>query len=179
MATTAGTDPGPVRRRGLRLNGRVTGELIFALLIFGLGLYVLVGSFGIRVTGSARVAPTVFPTVVSVLLLVSSVAVAIGVLRGRLGDAEESEDADATAPTDWLTLAKIVGIVVAHILLIGLVGWWIAAGLLFFGVAWSLGAKRWWVALLVGLGVGLAVQLVMGRLLGLSLPPGPLLSWMG
>lgn len=179
MAVSAETDPGAARRRGVRLDRRAAGELVFALLIFALGVYVLVGTSGIRVTGIARVAPTVFPTVVSVLLLVSSVAIAFAVLRGRLGTPEESEDADTAASTDWLVLAKITGTVVAHIILIGIVGWWIAAAALFFGVAWSLGAKRWWVALLAGLGVGLVVQLVMGRLLGLSLPPGPLLGWMG
>lgn len=173
---SAETDAGGTRRR---VGGRAAGELVFALLIFGLGIYVLVGTSGIRVTGIARVAPTVFPTVVSVLLLVSSAAVALSVVRGRLGVPEESEDADVTASTDWPVLAKITGTVIVHILLIGFVGWPIAATVLFFGVALSLGAKRWWVALLAGLGVGLATQLVMGRLLGLSLPPGPLLSWMG
>jgi putative tricarboxylic transport membrane protein len=48
---------------------------------------------------------------------------------------------------------------------------------LFGGAAWSLGAKRWWVALLVGLGLGLVTQLVFGGWLGLSLPAGPLLDW--
>jgi len=49
---------------------------------------------------------------------------------------------------------------------------------LFGGVAWSLGAKRWWAALLIGLALGLIVYVLFGGLLGLSLPSGPLLTWL-
>jgi putative tricarboxylic transport membrane protein len=162
-----------------RLANRPVGELIFALLLLAIGLYCLVGVFGIRVPSGARVGPTAFPILVSVILIGSSVAVLIGVLRGQRGAAEEGEDVDPTASTDWLTLAKIVGLVVAHLLLIPLVGWAIAAAVLFGGCAWSLGAKRWWVAILVGLGIGLVLQIVFGELLGLSLPLGPALGWLG
>lgn len=159
--------------------GARLGELIFAGLLLVLGIVALVGSFGIRVPGTAQVGPTVFPILVSVLLLVSSTALIIGVLRGRLGHAEESEDLDATAKTDWLTLAKLVGLVVAHLVLVPLIGWAPAAAVLFGGAAWSLGAKKWWVAFLVGIAVGLVIQIVFGELLGLSLPLGPLLGWLG
>lgn len=155
------------------------GELIFAGLLLVLGIVALVGSFGIRVPGTAQVGPTVFPILVSVLLLVSSTALLIGVLRGRLGHAEESEDLDPTARTDWLTLAKLVGLVVAHLVLVPLIGWAFAAAVLFGGAAWSLGARKWWVAFLVGIAVGLVIQIVFGELLGLSLPLGPLLGWLG
>jgi putative tricarboxylic transport membrane protein len=35
------------------------------------------------------------------------------------------------------------------------------------------------VAILVGLGIGLVLQIVFGELLGLSLPLGPALGWLG
>jgi putative tricarboxylic transport membrane protein len=160
------------------LRGRL-GEIVFAGVSIALGLFALIGSFGIRVPESNRVGPTVFPVMVAVILLVSSVAVMIGVLRGRLGSPEESEDVDLSHGTDWIAILKLVVLVVAHLLLIGLVGWWLAAAVLFGGAAWSLGAKRWWVALLVGLGLGLAIQILFGELLGLSLPLGPVLGWLG
>jgi putative tricarboxylic transport membrane protein len=155
------------------------GEIIFAVLTIGLGVFALVGSFGIRVPESNRVGPTVFPTLVAVILIVAGVAVLIGVFRGRLGTPDESEDADLTHKPDWVTIAKLVGLLVAHLLLIEFIGWAFAAALLFGGAAWSLGAKRWWVALLVGLGMGLAIQVVFGLMLGLSLPLGPALAWLG
>jgi putative tricarboxylic transport membrane protein len=63
------------------------------------------------------------------------------------------------------------------LVLIELAGWPIAVMVLFGGSAITLGAKRWWVALLVGLGLGVVTQLVFGAWLGLSMPAGPLLNW--
>lgn len=160
------------------LNG-LLGEVIFALVGIALGLFALIGSLGIRVPESNRVGPTVFPILVSSILLISSIGVLIGVLRGRLGTPDESEDVDLSHGTDWMAILKLVVLVIAHLLLIGLAGWWFAAAVLFGGAAWSLGAKRWWVALLVGLAIGLAIQILFGELLGLSLPLGPILGWLG
>lgn len=155
------------------------GELVFAGLALALGIFALVGAFTIHVPAGSRVGPTVFPILVAIILIGSAVAVLVGILRGRLGTPEEAEDVDPNARTDWLTLAKIVALVVAHLLLIGVIGWAPAAAILFGGVAWSLGAKRWWLALLVGAAIGLVLQIVFGELLGLSLPLGPLLGWLG
>lgn len=161
-----------------RLRGSL-GEVVFAGFGFVLGLFALFGSLGIRVPESSRVGPTVFPVLVAVILLASSLAVLIGVWRGRVGSPQESEDVDLTHKTDWLVIGKLVVLVVVHLVLIGFIGWAFAAALLFGGAAWSLGAKRWWVALLVGLGLGLTIQILFGELLGLSLPLGPLLGWLG
>ncbi len=171
------TTPEAGRQPTSGLRARI-GELIFAGLSLALGVFALVGSFGIRVPESNRVGPTVFPVVVAVILMISAAAVLVGVLRGRFGSPEESEDVDLSHRPDWLTIAKLVGFLVAHLLLIELIGWAFAAAILFGGSAWALGAKRWWVALLVGLGMGLTVQIVFGELLGLSLPLGPALAWL-
>lgn len=155
------------------------GELVFAALMLGLGLFALFGAFGIRVPVGAQVGPTVFPIMVAVILLVSSAAVIIGVFRGDRAEPEDGEDIDASVPTDWVTLLKLVALVVAHLLLINVIGWAPAAALLFGGAAWSLGAKRWWMAFLIGFVVAIVVQIVFGGLLGLSLPWGPLFGWLG
>ena len=153
------------------------GEFVFAGLALALGVFVFVGAFSIRESGT-QVGPRVFPFMVGTILVVSAAMVLVGVLRGRVAEVEEGEDIDATAKTDWITLAKLVGFVVAHIVLLELIGWPLAAAVLFGGVAWSLGARHWWVALLVGLGLGLVVFVLFGGLLGLSLPAGPLLGWL-
>lgn len=155
------------------------GEYIFAALALALGIFVFVGAFSIRVPGAGtQVGPRVFPFMVGTILVVSATMVLIEVARGHLGEAEEGEDVDTHAKTDWITLAKIVAFVVAFIALLELIGWPLSAAVLFGGVAWSLGAKRWWVALLVGLALGVIVFIVFGGLLGLSLPPGPLFTWL-
>uniref|UniRef100_UPI003989EA77 tripartite tricarboxylate transporter TctB family protein n=1 Tax=Mycetocola sp. TaxID=1871042 RepID=UPI003989EA77 len=155
------------------------GELIFAALALALGIFTFAGAFSIRLPGAGtQVGPRVFPFLVGTILVISAAAVLIGVLRGRLADVEEGEDVDANAKTDWITLAKITAFVVAHIALIEVIGWPFAAAVLFGGVAWSLGAKRWWAALLIGLALGLVVYILFGGVLGLSLPSGPLLTWL-
>ena len=153
------------------------GEYIFAALALALGVFVFVGAFSIRESGT-QVGPRVFPFMVGTILVVSAAMVLIGVLRGSVAEVEEGEDIDANAKTDWITLAKLVGFVIAHIVLLEIIGWPFAAAVLFGGVAWSLGAKRWWIALLIGLAMGLVIFVLFGGLLGLSLPAGPLLGWL-
>lgn len=178
-----GKGPDTVRagaHRPARLVGTLPiGELVFAALMVALGVFALVGVFAIHVPVGAHVGPRVFPIFVAVILLGSAVAVLIGVLRGQRGVPEDGEDIDQSLPTDWLTMLKIAGLVVAHLLLVEPVGWVPAAALLFGGVAWSLGARRWWMALLIGTGLALVIQIVFGGLLGLSLPWGPALGWLG
>lgn len=175
--------PPPITKPALAVapprRARRTGELVFALLVIGLGVFALVGAFLIRVPAGARVGPTVFPIFVSVILLAAGVAVLIGVLRGHLGTPEESEDTDPNARTDWRTIAIILALLMAHLLLLEYIGWALAAALLFGGVAWALGAKRWWLGFVVGLVIGVLVQILFGELLGLSLPLGPVLGWLG
>lgn len=153
------------------------GEYIFAALALGLGIFVLVGAFAIRVpAASSAVGPRAFPFLVSGILIVAAVMVLVDIWRGRLGPQEDGEDVDTDKRTDWLTLAKLTGFIVAHIVLIQFVGWPIAAGILFGGVAWTLGAKKWWVGLLVGFALASVIYLVFAVGLGLSLPIGPLFS---
>lgn len=167
-------------RRSAHIVGPVpVGELVFALLMVALGAFALIGVFSIHVPVGAQVGPTVFPVFVAILLLGSAVAVLVGILRGQRGVPEDGEDVDQSLPTDWITLVKIAAFLVAHLFLIEPLGWAPAAAILFGGVAWSLGAKRWWVAFGVGIALALVVQVVFGGLLGLSLPWGPALGWLG
>lgn len=155
------------------------GELVFAGIMVALGVFSVVGIFLIHVPVGMKAGPTVFPIFVSIILLASALTVLIGVLRGERGGAEEAEDVDTSLSTDWVTLAKLAGLVVTHLLLIEPLGWAPAAAVLFGGVAWSLAAKRWWMAFLIGIVVALVIQVAFGGLLGLSLPWGPALGWLG
>ncbi|GAA1056530.1 membrane protein [Agromyces luteolus] len=157
----------------------LAGEYAFAAVSAALGAYAIIGAGFIRVPpGSASVlGPRAFPYAVGVLLLVASVAVVVQIARGRRGVPDDGEDVDPDAPTDWLTVAKLVAIFLSQLVLIESAGWPVAVAVVFGGAAIVLGAKRWWMALLIGLGLGLVTQLVFGAWLGLSLPAGPLLDW--
>ena len=131
----------------------------------------------IRTPPSASdIGPRAFPFVVSGLLVLIGVGLIFQLLRGRVGVAEEGEDVDPSIKTDWLTVVKLVGFVIVHIVLIVPLGWPVAAAVLFFGAAWSLGAKPWWRNALTGIVLALILQFVFAGLLGVSLPAGFLLE---
>ncbi len=156
------------------------GEITFAAAILSLGIVGFVVGADIQTPSSASdMGPRAFPFMVSGLLVIIGGSLIVQLLRGRVGTPEEGEDVDPSVKTDWLTVAKLVGFVVAHILLIVPLGWPVAAALLFFGAAWSLGAKPWWRNALIGVVLALILQYVFAGLLGVSLPAGFLLEWVG
>ncbi|QAY63822.1 tripartite tricarboxylate transporter TctB family protein [Xylanimonas allomyrinae] len=156
--------------------GRRLGELVFAVVVVGIGALVLFESRRIAVPGSVNtLGPRAFPAIVGGVLLVSGVAVLAQVLRGHLGREEGGEDVDLAVRTDWRTVAILAGVFVLHVLTINAAGWPVSAALLFAGSAVALGARPWWKAVLGGVVLALVIQIVFGGMLGLSLPPGPLL----
>ncbi|MCW4456899.1 tripartite tricarboxylate transporter TctB family protein [Microbacterium sp. MPKO10] len=158
--------------------GNFVGEIVFAVLCVAIGILALVVASQIHVPPTANtVGPQVFPYIVGGVLSVVGLATLIAVFFGARGEAEDSEDADATMGTDWLTVAKLVVFFLAHAFLIEYIGWPFAAALLFFGAAWALGATSLWRAAVAGLAMGLVIELAFGVGLGLSLPAGPLLNW--
>ncbi len=157
--------------------GRPLGELIFAGIIVLVGVIGFVAGAGIPVPPSAGVVgPQVFPFIVSGVLVAIGIGLIIQLLRGHTGAAEEGEDIDPNAKTDWLTVGKLVGFLAVHIALIVPLGWPVAAAVLFFGAAWSLGAKPWWRNAIIAVVLALILQFVFAGLLGVSLPPGFLLE---
>ncbi len=125
-----------------RLTGR--SELGVALLLGVVGLVVLVDAARLDVpySQSDPVGPRTLPFIVAGLLLVCAVSLAINVLRGGHGQAEEGEDVDLTAPTEWRVVVPLVGVVIANVVLIDTLGWVISGALLFFGSSWALGSRH-------------------------------------
>ena len=83
-------------------------------------------------------------------------------------------DAASDARVWRLRLALVAGyLLVAHLALIEVAGWPVAAVVLFFGAAWTLGAV-WWKALVVAVVLAVVVQALFASGLGLSLPAGVL-----
>ncbi len=156
---------------------RKWGELVLALATTALGVYVLVAAGSITVPGSTNtLGPRAFPYLVGGMLVAAGVAIVVLVLSGRAGEEEGGEDIDPNVRTDWLTVVLLVVTLVVHVFAINVIGWPLAAAVLFAGAAVILGARPWWRAALVGLVLGLLIQVIFGGLLGLSLPAGPLLE---
>ncbi|MFF7681707.1 tripartite tricarboxylate transporter TctB family protein [Microbacterium sp. NPDC007973] len=169
--------PGAAATSRPRWGAERIGNVAFAGVVVGLGVFALVGAFAIRVPAGQAIGPQVFPFAVAAILLGSGITLVIAALRGRVAPREEGEDIDPDAKTDWWTILKLVALMVAVLLLLELLGWWMVAALLFGGVAWTLGAKRPWVAFLAGLVIGIGTQLLFGEGLGLFLPRGAAFDW--
>lgn len=163
-ATAAPTHP---------LSGRA--ELGLAALLLALGIFLLVETQRIAVPVNANaVGPRFFPTVVGGVLVVVALWLAVDVLRGGRGEMEAAEDVDVSRASDWRTLGLLSAVFLGHALLLEPLGFPVAAALLFFGVAASLGSRRWARDAAVAVVLAVAVFVVFARGLGVGLPAGVL-----
>ena len=151
-------------------------ELGVALLLGVVGVVVLVDALRMDAptTDSDRVGPQAFPLAVAVLLLVCAVALALDVLHGGRGVAEEGEDVDLTAPTEWRVVLPLLGVFVANVLLIDVLGWVVSGAMLFFGCAWSLGSRHYVRDVLISLTISLVTFYGFYLGVGFHLPAGVL-----
>jgi putative tricarboxylic transport membrane protein len=159
-----------------RLKGR--SELGLAALLGAVGVIVILDALSLNVPYSQAdpVGPKTLPYIVGALLLVCAVLLAINVLRGGHGEAEDGEDVDLTHPTDWRTVVPLLGAFVLNIALIDTVGWVISGTLLFWGSVWALGSRRYIrdgiISVVMALGtfygfyLGLGIKLPAGLLEG-------------
>jgi putative tricarboxylic transport membrane protein len=167
------THAGSTRPAG-RLAGR--SELGVALLLGAVAVVVLVDAIRTHAPYSQAdpVGPRTVPFIVGGLLLTCAVALAVDVLRGGHGEAEEGEDVDLSAPTEWRVVLPLVGAFVANILLIDAVGWVLSGALLFWGSSWALGSRHPVrdAAISLALSLGTFYGFYLG--LGILLPAGVL-----
>jgi putative tricarboxylic transport membrane protein len=117
------------------------GQYLLAAGLFLVGLYTIIDARGLNVGFGDPIGPRVFPYVIGTAMVVLAVLLAVMTARGDLPEAEEGEDVDLTSPPDWVTVGKLLGILVLNILLVNLLGWAITGALLFAGCAWALGSR--------------------------------------
>jgi putative tricarboxylic transport membrane protein len=139
-------------------------ELVVALAVVGLGLFVLAGSRSVEAeAGYDRIGPRFFPSLVAVGLLVSGTVLAGAAVR---------RPHTAPAPTGWAAVALLSLALGSSVLLLERAGFVVTSTLLFWLVARAFASCRPWRDGLVGLLLSLLVYLVFTRGLGLMLPPG-------
>jgi putative tricarboxylic transport membrane protein len=114
------------------------------------------------------------PTVVGLLLIVVAVLLALDVLRGGHGEAEEGEDVDLSHPSDWRTVLLLMGAFLANVALIERLGFPLSGAILFWGAAYALGSRHWLRDPLIALGVSFLTYFIFARGLGIGLPAGVL-----
>jgi putative tricarboxylic transport membrane protein len=136
------------------------------------GIYTIIDARGLNVGFGDPIGPRVFPYVIGTVMLVLAVLLAVATARGDVPQAEGGEDIDLTTPPDWLTVGKLVAILVLNILLVNILGWPITGALLFAGCAWALGSRTLLRDLLVGVVLSVASWYFFYVALGVPLTPG-------
>lgn len=154
-----------------RLSRGAVEQLAFAIFFFIVGVVVLVDTARLTVPATANVVgPKAFPYAVGGFLVVVSCWLAVVILRGDVGEPDDAELADANARTDWRAVLLVAGVIAAHAALIEQIGYILAAGLLFFGIAATLGARPLWKVGLIALALATVTYIAFADLLGVSLP---------
>lgn len=141
---------------------------------------VLVGAFlvynGLTLpAGFAKVdplGPSFFPLVIGIAALLLAVILAVAIPRGSKGEADAGEDIDPDMPSDWRTVGLLVGLFVAMILLVNLLGWVVMGTLFFAGAATVLGSKHYVRNVVIGLVLALVSFYAFYSGLGIPLPAG-------
>jgi len=147
-------------------------QYLFAAVLALVGLWTIIDARGLTVGFGDPVGPRVFPYVVGAAMIVLAVLLALATARGDVAEGEEGEDIDLTSPPDWLTVGKLVGILLLNMLLVNVLGWAITGALLFAGCAWALGSRTLLRDLIVGAVLSVASWYFFYVGLGVPLTPG-------
>jgi putative tricarboxylic transport membrane protein len=114
----------------------------------------------------------VFPYVIGAGMILLAALLALATARGDVAEGEAGEDVDLSTPADWVTVGKLVAVLVLNVLFVNLLGWAVTGALLFAGCAWALGSRTLLRDLIVGavMSVGSWYFFYVG--LDVPLPPG-------
>ncbi|EWT00178.1 membrane protein [Intrasporangium oryzae NRRL B-24470] len=146
--------------------------LCAGLALLGTLLLLDATRIGHATSSNDPVGPRPVPVILGVLLLLTAVLYAVDVARGGVGAAEEGEDVDLTAPSDWKTLALLALFFLLNAVLIEPLGWVISGTVLFAGSAYALGNRHHVRGLVFGLALALATFYAFAIGLGVNLPAG-------
>jgi putative tricarboxylic transport membrane protein len=153
---------------GGRLHGR--GGLVIPLVMALVSTYVVIGIAMMEVPPDTTFpGPKFFPTILAVAGYVLAALLTLHYLRHP---DEKADQTEYRTYSDWTAFAWIVGGIAVFILLLDLLGWIVAGGLLFWCVTRAFGSSRPAFDVSVAFTVSSAIYLIFGVALGLPLPSG-------
>lgn len=159
-------DPAPPRRDLAQLG------LAAALVV--IGAYTVYDASTLVVGFADPVGPKAFPYVIGAVLVGLGALLAVATLRGDLPDLEDGEDVDLSQGSDWVTVLKLVAVLVLTIATVGWLGWAISGALLFAGATWALGSRTPVRDLAIGVVLSVGSWYAFHVGLGIPLTPGVL-----
>jgi putative tricarboxylic transport membrane protein len=147
-------------------------QLGLAAMLVVVGAYTLYDATTLRVGFGDPVGPRLFPYVVGAVTVVLGLLLVLATLRGDLPEAEGGEDVDLRHPADWVTVLKLVGVLLFTALTVSFIGWAVSGALLFIGSAWALGSRTLVRDVIVGFVLSVSSWYFFHEVLGVILPAG-------
>ncbi|WP_308128409.1 tripartite tricarboxylate transporter TctB family protein [Rhodococcoides kroppenstedtii] len=172
MTATVNRPPAPGDTSARRPRDLAQFGVCAVLVVVGVFLLVDAMNLTAEFAKVDPVGPKLFPIVIGTGLLLCAVALAIATLRGSQVEPESGEDVDVSSPADWKTVGLLVGLFVATIALVDVLGWVIMGALLFGGAATILGNRHWVRNLVIGLVLSLVSFYAFYVGLGIPLSAG-------
>lgn len=157
----------------------LAAHLVMPVLLAAFASYLLVGILTMSVPeGAAFPGPQFFPGLISAGLYLLAILLGLSGFRQWQSSRTQTDDAAADSAGGilsrprWRSLLWVVGSFLAFALLLEVLGWIIAATVLFVGVVRGFASSRWLFNALVGLTLSSVIYIAFDMLLGLSLPSG-------
>lgn len=145
------------------------GNLIIALILEGLGIWVMVDSLGLGLQKLNDPGPGLFPFLLGGLLCLLSLPLCIEFLRkGDIGKEEEGVEYS----TDFKKLCTATAYLIGYILLLDILGFLITSFLFLFGLFWIGNPRKWLFVAGFSAGVVALAYIVFVVLLQLHFPTG-------
>ncbi|HEY5787474.1 MAG TPA: tripartite tricarboxylate transporter TctB family protein [Microlunatus sp.] len=142
------------------------------LVVLGVIMLVDASTLGNNTTGTDPLGPKAVPLVLGSALILLAIGLAVAVLRGSMPELEGGEDVDLEQRVDVKTVLMLVGVFVANIVLIDVLGWVISGSILFYGSALALGSRHYIRALVIAVALSLITFYGFAIGLGVGLPAG-------
>lgn len=161
--TTPDTPPGPQRDMA---------QLGLAAALVVVGAYTFYEATTLRIGFGDPVGPRVFPYAIGAVTVLLGLLLVAATFRGDVPQAEGGEDVDLRQPADWVTVLKLVGVLLFTALTVSFLGWAVSGALLFVGSAWALGSRTLVRDVIVGIVMSVSSWYFFHEVLGVILPAG-------
>ncbi len=139
-------------------------------VVAGLGAVALYGALQIQNLDDQGLRSYTFPLLIGLLLLATGGTLATSAYRAGQDKPLEWPD-----QAGFRRMAVVLGSVALFVALMEFTGFPLGAAILLAFQVWYLGRDRWYVPVAAGLLTGIVIYVVFIKVLGLTLPAGPLL----
>ncbi|MGW0810871.1 tripartite tricarboxylate transporter TctB family protein [Nonomuraea sp. NPDC002799] len=152
------------------LDGVRRGRMIVGAVLFVTGAVYTAHAFTLPMGTLAQPGAAMFPIIVGAATLVVSV---ITIVEAKF-TVKVSGEYERPAPGRAKIVLGLAATILAYLLLLPLLGQYLASVLFGAAAVWLLGTRPWWKAAVQGVLLGLVISYVFLELLGVRLPAGAL-----